>query len=79
MTSRKPSVARKRGFTLMECGVALVILAVAMLLVVQLGYWSIRHRARTAARFLAAELAANVLAKAQAIPWQALTVEWAES
>jgi type II secretory pathway pseudopilin PulG len=70
---------RAHGFTLMETGVALIIVAVAMVLVVQLGYWSIRYRTRTAAHFLAAELAANVLNEAQAVPWESLTKEWAES
>jgi prepilin-type N-terminal cleavage/methylation domain-containing protein len=76
---RKASDRCKRGFTLVEVGVALVILAAAMVLVAQIGYWSIRHRARTSARLLAAELATNVLARARSIPWDALTKEWAES
>jgi hypothetical protein len=50
-----------------------------MILVVQLGYWSVRHRSRMASRYLALELAANVLEEAQAVPWDALTHEWAES
>jgi type II secretory pathway pseudopilin PulG len=72
-------IGRTRGFTLVEVGAALIIVAVAMVLVVQLGYWSVRHRARTAARFFAVELAANVLSEAHAVPWEDLTKEWAES
>jgi hypothetical protein len=63
----------------MEVGVAMVLLAVAMMLVVQLGYWSVRHRTRIAARFVALELAANILEEARSVPWDDLTDEWAET
>ena len=71
--------ASATAFTLMETGVAMAIVAVAMMLVVQLGYWSMRERASTTARFVAIEQAANVLEAAQATPWESLTAEWAES
>ena len=72
-------ITKRRGFTLLEIGVSLVILATAMILVVQVGYWSFRERARTASQFVAVEQAANVLEAARAVPWDSLTTEWAES
>jgi type II secretory pathway pseudopilin PulG len=67
------------AFTLVETGVAMAIVAVAMLLVAQSGFWSMRERASSAARFAAIEQAANVLEAARATPWESLTAEWAES
>lgn len=77
--NQKSTIKNPPAFTLMETGVAMAIVAVAMLLVAQLGYWSMRERASTAARFAAIEQAANVLEAAQATPWESLTAEWAES
>jgi len=76
-THRRVQRMNASGFALIETGVALAILAVAMLLVMQLGYWSLKHRSRTAARFAATELAANLLEHAQAVPWEMLTDDWA--
>lgn len=70
---------RPRGFTVMEVMVAMAILATAMVLVARLGCWSLRERARSAARQLALELAANVLESARAQAWEDLTAEWAAS
>jgi prepilin-type N-terminal cleavage/methylation domain-containing protein len=67
----------KNAFTLMETAVALAILAAAMVLVLRIGYWSLRERASTAARFAAIEEAANVLESARATPWNELNTEWA--
>jgi type II secretory pathway pseudopilin PulG len=67
------------GFTLIEAGVGLAIIAAAMVLVMQVGYWSLRCRSQTAARFLATELAANVLAQADAVPWEDLNDDWAKA
>ena len=72
-------IANRSAFTLIETGVAMAILAVAMLLVVQIGYWSMRERASSAARFAAIEHVANVLEAARCTPWESLTDEWAES
>jgi hypothetical protein len=71
------SRSRRAGFTVMEVIAATGVLTVAMLLVAQLGYWSLRERARTAARQVAIELAANVLEAARAEPWQSLDADWA--
>jgi prepilin-type N-terminal cleavage/methylation domain-containing protein len=78
-TSRRSKVVAMRGFTVMEIAVAMALLAVAMVLVMQLGYWSVRHRARMACRFMALEHAANVLEEARTVPWENLTDDWAES
>jgi hypothetical protein len=64
---------------MIECCVALVLLAAAMMLTMQLGLWSYRSRARLAARFTALEVAANVLEEARALPWDEITGAWAES
>src|SRR5262249_15758784 len=67
------------GFTLMETGVAMAILAVAMVLVVQIAYWSMRERASAAARFVAIEQATNVFETARANPSESLNAQWADS
>ena len=70
---------QRSGFTIAETLVALGILAVAMLLVAQVGVWSLQEYARTFDRQAAQELAANVLETARASPWDALNTEWASS
>ena len=69
----------KSGFTVIEVVAAMTLLAVAMLLIAQLGYCSLRERARSSTLRLALELAANVLESARATPWEGLTAEWATS
>jgi Tfp pilus assembly protein PilV len=70
---------QRSGFTIAETLVALGILAVAMLLVAQVGVWSLQEYARTFDRQAAQELAANVMETARASPWEALNSEWAAS
>jgi prepilin-type N-terminal cleavage/methylation domain-containing protein len=70
---------RQSGFTIAETLIALGILAVAMLIVAQVGVWSLQEYARTFDRQAAQELAANVLETARASPWDALNSEWATS
>jgi type II secretory pathway pseudopilin PulG len=65
------------GFTILEITLALGVLLVAMMLVAQVGFESMRGRARNAARHQAEELAANMLEAARACPWEDLTPEWA--
>jgi type II secretory pathway pseudopilin PulG len=65
------------GFTILEITLALGVLAVAMVLVTQVGFQSMRDRARNAARHQAEELAANILEMARACSWEALTPDWA--
>jgi prepilin-type N-terminal cleavage/methylation domain-containing protein len=72
-----PSRAGRRGFTVLEIMVALGLLSVAMVLVAQLGLWSLSERRRNALRQEALETAANLLESAQASSWEALTPEWA--
>jgi prepilin-type N-terminal cleavage/methylation domain-containing protein len=76
---RRSPANRPNGFTIAETLVALGILAVAMLLVAQVGVWSLQEYARTFDRQAAQELAANVLETARASPWDALNSEWAAS
>lgn len=77
------SVSRVRppryGYMLIEIGAAMVLLAMAMVVVMQLGYWSLRQRAQAVAEQVAIELAANVLEAARAQPWESLTSDWAAS
>ncbi len=68
---------RRAGFTVAELTVAVVILAVALTLVAQLGIQSLHERARASAHLTAQEAAANVLEAARACPWDKLTAEWA--
>jgi hypothetical protein len=48
-----------------------------MLLVAQLGTWSLAERLRSQDRQAAIELAANILESARACPWDDLTPAWA--
>jgi prepilin-type N-terminal cleavage/methylation domain-containing protein len=68
---------RRRGFTILELSVTLSILSVAMALAAQVGIWSLRERAQTAARLAALELAANIMESARALPWEGLSPDWA--
>jgi hypothetical protein len=63
----------------MEVVVAVGVLAVAMVLVAQIGVYSLGQRGRDAARHEALELAANVMEAARACPWEDLTPEWAST
>jgi prepilin-type N-terminal cleavage/methylation domain-containing protein len=68
---------RRRGFTILESMVALGILAVAMLLVAQVGYFALCERQGSAARQEALETAANILEAARGLAWEELTPAWA--
>lgn len=46
-------------------------------LVAELATWTLTERTRSAARNDAVEAAANVLEAARALPWEALTPDWA--
>ena len=61
----------------MEVGCAMALLSVGMIVVMQLGYVSLRERTRRDAEQLAIESAANVFEAARAVPWESLTPEWA--
>ena len=68
---------RRQGFTVLEIMVALGLLSVALVLVAQVGLWSLSERRRSALRQEVLETAANILESAQASSWEALTPEWA--
>jgi hypothetical protein len=57
--------------------VALGILAVATVLVAEVGLRSLAERRWSSTRQDAVECAANVLESARALPWEDLTPEWA--
>jgi hypothetical protein len=61
----------------MEVVAALGVLMTAMVVVAEVGFWSLVERQRTATRQEAIEAAANVLEVARAQPWPALTPAWA--
>jgi prepilin-type N-terminal cleavage/methylation domain-containing protein len=71
--------SHRRAFTIMEIVAALAILASAMVLVAQLGTWTLAERLRGREQQAALELAANVLESARARPWHELTPAWAAS
>jgi len=73
------SRALRRGFTIIECGVALAALAAIGVIAAQLATWSASERARLDARLEAIEAATNLLEQARARPWEELTPEWASS
>jgi prepilin-type N-terminal cleavage/methylation domain-containing protein len=68
-----------RGFALLEIIAALSVLAVAIILVAQLGVWSLAEHSRNRARHTAQELAANILESARASSWEELTPSWASA
>ncbi len=70
---------RRRAFTVLELTAALAGLAVAMVFVGQIAFWSMTDRRRTATRYEALEAAGNILEIAQATTWDALTPDWAAS
>jgi prepilin-type N-terminal cleavage/methylation domain-containing protein len=70
---------RAFGFTLVEMAAALAILGTVLLLVAQLGAWSLRERLHTASRQAALELTANLMESARAQPWKDLSADWAKS
>jgi type II secretory pathway pseudopilin PulG len=70
-------IHRRNGFTIMETAIALALLSFAMVLVAQLGTWTLAERARADERLAALEGVANVLEAARARPWADLTPEWA--
>src|SRR5262245_48748541 len=75
--SRLNTQRARRGFTVTEVVIAFLVLATTMLIVAQLGVYSLRARDRSEAQHEVAEFAANVLEAARAEPWDALTPEWA--
>jgi len=70
-------IHRRNGFTIMETAIALALLSFAMVLVAQLGTWTLAERARAEERLAAIEGVANVLEAARGRPWTDLTPEWA--
>jgi type II secretory pathway pseudopilin PulG len=66
-----------RAFTILEAVAALTILALVILLVAQLGVWSLTQRGRNRDRHAAYEHAANILEEARAVSWDDLTPQWA--
>lgn len=68
---------KRTGFSIAEMLVALLVLAAVLVVVAQVVLWSVRMRARQAARLSALEAAENVLERARAAPWSQLTPAWA--
>jgi type II secretory pathway pseudopilin PulG len=73
----KTHIRRRTGFTIMETAIALALLCFAMVLVAQLGTWTLAERARAEERLAAIEGVANLLEAARARPWADLTPQWA--
>jgi prepilin-type N-terminal cleavage/methylation domain-containing protein len=74
---RARNAQRASGFTIMELIAALAILAIVMVIVAQIGYFSMTERLRSSTRQVALEQASNILESARATPWDKLTAEWA--
>jgi hypothetical protein len=64
---------------MMECTIALGVLATVATVAAQLGTWAIIERGRDECHLVATEAAANVLERARSVAWTELTPEWAES
>jgi Tfp pilus assembly protein PilE len=75
-STTRPAPAR-RGFTVVEIVLALVLMVVVMGLVAKVGYHALVERGRIGARLAAQEAAQNVLEAARATPWEELTPQWA--
>jgi type II secretory pathway pseudopilin PulG len=68
--------AKARGFTLMETVAAMALLSTVVILIAQVGIWSLHERTRNSARHEALEYAANILESARALPFDSLNSEW---
>jgi prepilin-type N-terminal cleavage/methylation domain-containing protein len=73
--SQSPGI-RQPGFTLLETVAAMALLATTMVLIAEVGLWSLHERTRSASRQQALEFAANILESARAAPFEELTSEW---
>jgi len=67
----------RRAFLAMEAVAAVGLMLVALMLVAEIGTWSIVERSRNTARQQALEEAANALELARGRPWDDLTPDWA--
>ncbi len=67
----------RRAFTVTEMFVALTILGMALVVVAQVGLWSLRERTRVSDHQTAEELGNNLLERARLCPWSDLTSDWA--
>lgn len=77
VTRGTPRPPGRRAFTIAEAAIALGLLAGVGVMVAQLATWAVDQRAALDARLDAAEIAANELEQARAVPWDGLTPEWA--
>jgi hypothetical protein len=64
---------------MLECTVALAVLATAATVAAQLGTWALTEKGRAECRLFATEAAANILEEGRAADWADLTTEWAGS
>jgi hypothetical protein len=60
----------------METVAAMALLAIVVILVAQVGIWSLHERTRNTARHEALEFAANILESARATPFDSLNSDW---
>jgi len=67
----------RRGFTILECVIAMALMSTAAVVLSQLAVRSLIERSANDARLAAIEWAANVLEAAQARDWADLTPDWA--
>jgi Tfp pilus assembly protein PilV len=68
----------RAGFTIAEVTVSVGILAMAVMLLAQVGVQVLRELARSADRQAALEQAVNILEGARACPWDRLDQDWAD-
>lgn len=74
-----PSRQARTGFTVLETLTALGFLVMGMVVVAQVGIWSLHDRTRGITEQETLEAAANVLESARATPFDALDAKWAEA
>jgi hypothetical protein len=73
----RPRQHSRPGFSILETVIGLTVLTMALTLLAQFGVWCVGERAHSNNRQDALEHAANVLEEARALPWDALTPDWA--
>jgi prepilin-type N-terminal cleavage/methylation domain-containing protein len=76
---RAPRLGPRRGFTLIEIAVSVVLLAAAMMLTVQVLGWVASGRRASERRQWAAQEAANVMERFTALPWERISPESARA
>ncbi len=70
---------KRKGFTLTEIVVSFSILLTLMVVIAQTTFWCFQERLSNDNRFLANQVAINILEEARVTDWEKLDSKWAQS